>query len=374
MRKDLKNSRRSKVQEEIVESIKKNNYRGVINVSPRVGKSKCVIDSIRDKGHRNIYITCPNISVKKSWYSEFKQWKLKFTPEVLCFRSISKIPTDADLIIIDEVHLLSEGNYKDLKKLARRSKILALSGTISPDTLKLIKLNLGLSTIYKYSFSKAISEGIISDFEIYTIPCTLDSEIKNVKSGSKSYPRMDTELGHYNYLTKNFEKFKKEAKIDYSKKKLKDYYSRQRQFFIYESNSKLYSAKKLIDKLDNCLIFTGLTKQADILSEYSYHSKNKDKNNLDKFSKGLIKKLSVISMVDVGVTLKNLKTVVIHQAQSNSETLIQKILRACNLDKEHNIAKIYIFYYKDTVDEDWMNSGLKQIDRKYIKDIIMDTK
>lgn len=52
------------------------------------------------------------------------------------------------------------------------------------------------------------------------------------------------------------------------------------------------------------------------------------------------------------ITIPNLKIAVVHQMKSNSEMSLQKVLRTCNLEDE-KIARIYVTYYKDTVDLDW---------------------
>ena len=67
------------------------------------------------------------------------------------------------------------------------------------------------------------------------------------------------------------------------------------------------------------------------------------------------------------VTIPNLKIGVFHQIQSSEETAIQKVLRLCNLEQVDEVAKIYIFYYNNTVDEQWVEKAIQGFNPSKIK-------
>ena len=102
---------RNKIQSDAVKSIIDNNYQGIIDVAPRVGKSKIAIDSIKKLKKQKILITAPYNSILDSWQEEFRKWKVAKTkrPEVINQRSLEKVDISKyDLIISDEIHTLSD--------------------------------------------------------------------------------------------------------------------------------------------------------------------------------------------------------------------------------------------------------------------------
>ena len=89
----------------------------------------------------------------------------------------------------------------------------------------------------------------------------------------------------------------------------------------------------------------------------SYHSKNKDTDNLSKFINSEIDKLATVNMVSMGVTIPNLKKALCVQLQSNDEIAIQKVARILNPDDDR-VGFIQILAVRDTVDQLWVNNAL----------------
>lgn len=356
---------RTTVQGDAIKAIKDNDYQGIILVSPRVGKSKILLDSIADKKDWNIVITSPYDTIKKNWFDEGFKWKCETNYDSICHRSLIKIPKDIDLLVIDEVQTLSQ-NQIDTIRLIKPKRILGLTGTLNAETSRDLKSQIGLKVIFEYSIEKAIQDGIISNFEVVLVESEFDKQEKTILSGTKKKSYWTTEQGHYDFLTKQFEKFKVLSWKDPGMEPLKMKYAGDRSRFIYSSKSKFEIAKKIVDNSERCLIFTGLQERADQFGP-SFHSKSKD-NNLEKFINGEINKLAVIEMVNMGITIPNLKVAVIHQLKSNSEMSLQKILRMCNLEDD-KIAKIYITVYKDSVDSSWVNKALETVNPERIKKI-----
>lgn len=61
-----------------------------------------------------------------------------------------------------------------------------------------------------------------------------------------------------------------------------------------------------------------------------------------------------------------MKTAIFHQLTSSQEETVQKVLRTMNME-DGKTAKIYIFAYKNTVDEDWVKKALSMFDKNKIK-------
>lgn len=366
---------RNKIQQSGVKAIIESNYHGLFICSPRVGKTKQLIESIKDKKNWKICIVVPYRVNKESWKEEFVKWGLDFEPEIYCFASTHKLPQDIDLLVIDEIQMLYGRALINIIMNSPK-RVIGLTGTISDDTILDLERRLKIKPIFNYSIDQAAEDEVISEFEVTVVLCEFDNTVKNVHSGTKKSPRIVTERAHYNFLHGQFERFKMLSLEDYSKySNIKDYYARKRKELIYEGETKLKCAKSIIDKLDRVLVFSGNIAQVDKLTEFTYHSKNKEKDNLRKFQNKEINKLGTVQMSSVGVTLP-VKNIVIHQLQSNSEMSLQKILRACNFEKG-KVAQIYITCYKNSIDGVWVTEALKdvRIDRiKWIeyKDLNLD--
>lgn len=340
--------KRSKVQAEAVQAIKDNSWIGLVDISPRVGKTLVGLEAIRGKEDKSIGVIFPYNSIKDSWLSEIDKWNLGFTPILLNQRSLEELPSNLDLLISDETQTLSD-NQIQIIKAKKPKRLLGLSGTLSSKTLQKLRQELNLKVIYRYSIEQAIADGIISDYEIFI------KEIDITKEERKKY----------NELTKNFEYYKQLSFANPKLSRMKDMAALKRAQYVYRMPSKLKAAKEIIDDLERCLVFTTLTDVANKLCDHSFHSKS-NPYNLELFQKERIDKLSTVGMLSMGFTAKSLKHAVIHQIQSNEELQIQKILRTCNLEGEKK-AQIYITVAKDTQDVVWLSSALQSINQSRVK-------
>lgn len=324
-----------------------------IDVAPRVGKSKILIDVFKVTGMdtSDILITIPSLIIKKSWINEFKKWGFDFKGKILHKSQLAKIDLKQfKLIIVDEVHDLSNNNVKFL--IEAKKPILGLSGSISDKTKKELFFSLRMQCVFTYTKEQAIADKIISDYKIYLVPIDLDNK-QMYYYGSVA----TTEKGYYNILCDRYDKAR-----DYSHlAKMKAASVRAR--FLYNAKSKINKTIELARNHERCLIFTQPKVVADQLAT-SYHGSSKD--TLQDFMKGKTNKLSCCKMLSMGITIPNLKTVIFHQMQGSEESAIQKCLRAMNFD-DYRTAEIYVVYYKNTVDELWVKNALKTFDYELYK-------
>jgi len=360
---------RIEIQQKASEKILLNNFKGIINVAPRVGKSKIVCDALKTlKSTKKILITVPYNSIIESWQYEFEKWKVKSKNITLINqRSLSKVNlTSYNVIICDEIHTLSQSQIDLLKETT--CPILGVSGSISKETEKQLRQELDLNIIFKYSIEEAINAGIIANYEVYLVPVTLNSTNKYIKAGSKDKEFFTSEYHNYQYLTSEFERFKKMSWGNKKFETVKMTYASKRASLIYESRTKIEAVKKIIQENERCLIFTARTEVANELAD-SYHSKSPI-DTLDKFMSNEISKLAVCEMTNMGITFPNLKIGIFHQMKSSEESAIQKVMRMCNMEDDE-IAKIYITYYANTVDEEWTKKALIGLDPDKIKILIL---
>ena len=340
-------------------------------VSPRVGKSKIIIDALSSLDG-SILIVAPFNSILDAWEIEIQKWNKSLRERITLVNQRS-ITNDhrRDILICDECHTLSEAQIKKILSLKFKS-ILGSTGTLSDSSRKALKPIIK-DIIYEYSIKQAIQDGIISNYSIKVITCQLDNKNKYVPAGTVKKPFLTTEIGAYNYYTKQFNFFKVLGYKDRTGKydNIKYMYAGKRARLLYSTNSKLEITKNVINKLnDKKLVFTVLTDTADKLSKYSYHSKIKAadrESNLARFKRSRKGLLSVCGMLSMGFTDKKLKIGIFHQLQSSEEQAQQKIMRMCNFVEEGIDAEIYILVYENTVDMDWLQKALAPFDQNKIE-------
>lgn len=347
-------NQRNKIQLQITNKIVENNWSGIVDVSPRVGKCKITLDSLNS--NFNICIIYPEINIKTSWVNDIIKWDKKFKSIKYCTtKSIKKLKQHYDVIICDEIHNFSDNQLKDLKKFITDYKIencLALSGSLSNETKENISLILGLKTIYKYTIQEAINDKIISDYNITIYYTKLDTN-KNKLITWKDKKFYVSEKDSFNSLSNKISDY-----MSYTSKQLK-FFRLNRMRIIKESKAKIELTKKLILEYNNkkLLVFTGLTLVADTLGIPSYHSKT-DEINKDNFLEGRSNKLAIVNKLNTGVTFPKLDLAIINYFDSNCENMAQKISRITNLDYTNKVANIIIICSDEEVEKKWLEKSL----------------
>lgn len=341
------------IQDTASRKLQENNYRGVINVCPRVGKSKIILDSLRHKQSK-ILVSVPLNDIIDSWKAEIQKWGGgSNTFKIVNKRNLNDEDLKwADHVVCDEIHDLSDNQRQTLAPYS--DKIIGLSGSINEFTELNLYSSFGLVPIYTYTIEQGIKDGIISNFEIKVVTCQLSMTDKvTVTTKQKKYSQ--TEHQRYISLTALYEQARRAAWENPRKNNWKMACAGKRSNFLYTCPSKVNIAKKIVDSVDRCLIFTTRISVARKLADA--HT-SKDFGNYERFVNGEIDKLAVAQKLSMGVTIPNLKIGVFHQIQSNNESAVQKVLRMCNLEDDR-VAQIYICMYTNTVDEMWVRKALK---------------
>ena len=93
------------IQQQIVESLP-NPCHGLLNLAPRVGKTKIGIDVIKKEKSKKILWVTPNTKLRdEDIPAEFKQWKatsyLKKT-DIICYASLASHKGKYDKVILDD--------------------------------------------------------------------------------------------------------------------------------------------------------------------------------------------------------------------------------------------------------------------------------
>ena len=361
------------IQKQFAEEFVSNGTRGIAYLCPRFGKIKFTLYCITPKD--KVLIVYPETNIKQAWVTDLKKWK--FNSKNIAYsttRSFSKIKTVYDVLVLDEIHTLSEKQVEDVAAYIKKfdiKKVIGLSGTISSDTEQMLLEKLKLPITVRYSIEQAIIDKVISDYriEVVTVPLRTvkDQEIVwNSPQGKKTF--MVSEKGSFDRLTQKIAQTQFDTYVNYKNLKMMRL---QRMMIIKKSQAKSDATKQLLAKFisKRVLVFTGLTEVADKLGIPSYHSKKEDEVIKDKFLAGKIDKLAIVNKLNTGVTFNALDTAIVNFFDSNSENMAQKISRITCFDynNEDKCAHIIIVSSNEPQELQWLNKALSFFEPSKIK-------
>lgn len=352
---------RDKRQQEFADIWLNHGKYGILNLCPRFGKIYTTINILEklDKDI-NILIAYPDLKIKASWEEDFKARKYKNGNITYTTHLSIKKHTEAhfDVVILDEVHLLSEAQIEAVNEL-HFDHLLGLTGTLSSWTEKTLREELDLSVLATYPIEQAIEEGVIVDYEITVITTPLDDVIKYNYKG-----KWKTEKKQFDAYGWVIDKMDREGRVTM-------FLRLARMRIIQNSVAKLELTKRLLSKHkdERVLVFCGVTAIADSLGIPVYHSKSGDKEVFENFAKGDGNHLAVVKIGNTGITYKPLNRVIINYFDSNGENLAQKINRcmAMEYNNPNKKAQIYIVCSTEEVEKKWLNKALEFFDKNKIK-------
>jgi superfamily II DNA or RNA helicase len=361
LQKNQKPTLRDNRQQEFANIFLEHGEFGILNLCPRFGKIYTTINILEKLDEDiNILIAYPDLKIKTSWEEDFNARKYK-NPNITYTTHLSiKKHTGGvfDLVILDEIHLLSEAQIEAVKELKCIS-VLGLTGTLSSYTEKTLREELGLNVLAEYPIEQAIEEGVITDYVITVVTTPLDDVTKYNYKG-----KWKTEKKQFDAYGWVINKMDKEGRVTM-------FLRLARMRIIQNSIAKLALTKKLLNKHkdERVLVFCGVTAIADSLGIPVYHSKAGDKEVFEDFANGKGNHLAVVKIGNTGVTYKPLNRVIINYFDSNGENLAQKINRcmAMEYNTPDKKAHIYIVCSTEEVEKKWLNKALEFFDKNKIK-------
>lgn len=335
---------------------------GILNLCPRFGKIYTTINILEQLDDNiSILIAYPDVKIKSSWEQDFKDRgycddNVNYTTHLSLHKHVDK---SYDLVIVDEIHLLSKAQIEACKDLFVKNKqVLGLTGTLSTWTEATLLDELYLPVLAEYPIEQAIKEGVIVDYEISVIRVPLDNVTKvQYKTKMKTEKQ---QFDAYGYIIN---------KMQYSGGDTM-FLRLSRMRIIQNSLAKLNKTKELLNKYkdERILVFCGLTKISDSLGIPSYHSKSSEKELFQDFTEGKGNHLAVVKIGNTGITYKPLNKVIINYFDSNAENLAQKIMRctAFEYDNANKKAQIYIISTNEPVELKWLQKALDLFDKDKI--------
>lgn len=337
---------------------------GILNLCPRFGKIYTSINILEQLPKNiNILIAYPDLKIKAAWEADFEargynNENITYTTHL----SIKKHVDDKfDLVIIDEIHLLSEAQIDACKYMFGKHSpdVIGLTGTLSGATESTLAEELELVVIAQYSIEQAIEEGVIVDYQITVVHVPLDNKIKIQYKTKKNTEK--AQFDAYGWvINKNMKEGRDTMFLRLARMRI-----------VQNSLAKLQKTKDLLAKFkdERVLVFCGVTDIADKLGIPSYHSKSTEKEIFNEFANGEGNHLAVVKIGNTGVTYKPLNRVIINYFDSNGENLAQKINRcmAMEYNNPDKKAQIYIVCSTEDVEIKWLKKALEFFDEDKIK-------
>lgn len=359
----------SEIQKFIVDSLPKYPH-GRLILSPRIGKSKIIIDLIkRDQPQSILWVTPYSDLAKYDIPNEFIKWNaMEFEDKLTTctYSYLPKLKGNFSLVILDEDQFVTQKNLAPFfNKQITYKNIIGMTGTDTTNKTKHdLYLQLGLKVLAQYDINEAVDDEILSEYEINCIYVNLDRN-KNILVKSKSHQFYTSEYKQYQYYNSKYE----DAKF-FGTRDLK-HLAIQRMRCIYNSKTKLDAVKFISDTLSiinpnsKSLVFTPTIKQTESICKNYYHSKTND-SALIRFQNNEINTLGLVQTGGIGYTFPNLDNIIMMQVDSDGTgKSTQKICRALLKEKD-KVAQIYLVYLKDTQDEEWLKSTLTSFDESKI--------
>ena len=355
---------KNEIQQEIINTILKNTFRGIVLASMRSGKTRILLESIKKHSENNniknpvILLAYPNTDIKNSWVEECK--KINYFPEILftTYLSLHKYEkTNFNYFIADEAHLIGEENQLPvLTNICANNKYCILaSGTYSKETLLVLSIYTNLKNIVNYTTEQAILDGIVSDFTIYVHKYDLNNFDKIERGKVKKWN--STDKSECNRLTRmlfnSYGEAKKFAAIN-------------RMRFINSNNTLINIVNNWIavNSEKRFLLFAADENTGLKFNLPMFNSKSTSDKVLLQFQSEEINQLCLIKKGSAGVTYKNLSNILITAINSNGENLEQAIGRSLLNDTEHS--NIYIFVSTEEFQNKWLLKALEGVTKEKI--------
>lgn len=410
---------RDQIQKETLEALINNNG-GTCILSTGTGKSKVVIDYIKQSKAKSILITSPRTNLKDNWRKELNKWniisyldlpnmrafpsyyyatdngdiRIELENIQTCYKWTKERLSRFDLIIADEAHLINSPQYGKLLINAKELNITTIGLTATPDDRKKEKaLFYSQYCPIVYRYLDSAKDGIVNKRKYIVFEYELDDNFKiEVKTKFKSW--ISGERKHYNYIQSQINKGEQLIRdiLEVSDNEHINYFGYAKSWYFSKTVSKdkkqaggiymrgitarqelLWSLKSTVELTkrmatiieetyidSKILTFSARTEQATKITVCSVHSKNEADTNklfLDNFNLGKIRLLSSCYSLTLGLNLNKANFAIMESYNGSDVQFKQKSGRLDRLPVNENAIVIFIVI-KDTQGEKWFNNSV----------------
>lgn len=281
---------------------------------------------------------------------------------------------NSDMIILDEIHLVSE-TAKEFSKIFNiinkdpTKAILGLTATINESDPRYNTIIRTLPPVKKYLIKDAVTDGRLAKPQVVSIPVNFtDTEKKIYDETTAKISYLSRKLGVFDPKRISVFLFKG----GYNAKLAKSWFEnvRKRKELLSSAQNKMLSVVNIVKKhpSEPIMIFSetieSIKKLEKILelneiSSRSIHNKipaNQRKKILEEWGKEYFPLLSVHTL-EIGYDIPDVRIAIIISNSSNINQATQRIGRVIRKTKRKNYALIYVIYIRDSKD----NSTLRMV-------------
>lgn len=322
---------------ECLEEVRKKHYNGILLLPTGSGKGRIMIEIAKTLKPKTILYLCDNTDLRDNMFKkELIKWGAEDFINITtfsCYQSAYKW-NDCyyDLVLCDEFDAALTQEYSRVFEIVKYTNRICVSATLDSEKRKFAE-NID-SVVYEKTLQEFIDRGILNKVDYYVVNYDLTPK-ENIQ-----YLGYNKQFHYILNDTSGSEKVK--SKLNYLKISRKQFLSST----TNGAKAARWIADSVKEKDGNVLIFCGLSKQADKISPYSYHSNStNNKEILTSFNNGEIKEMAVVEKITRGVNLSNVKYI-IHETVGTSKTkLIQKTGRGMRLESWDTLKVFFLCPY-----------------------------
>lgn len=394
----------------------KEHKRLILSWSTGVGKSLVGIRLFEyllgmDKDSRFLIVVA-EVAHKQNWRDEFvkhlgrsRAINLLSHVTIECYASLKKVcDSNWKAVVFDESHHLNTEIRLEYLSVMRSDYVICMSATMTNRKFGLLRSTLGMTfgnfLVSKIRLQDAIDNEILPEPEIIAIPLRLSSRPNTctyVKEwgnkairrevhcyfndrfsyiGNKSrYPNCKlvihcSEREKYLMINDDFDYWKKQSQRNPGNVVFRNKWLQagsQRKRFLGElKTSDAYNLIQNISGNSRFICFCTSVLQAEALGGVNciHSQKLNNQKVINDFNDGKINSIYAVNMGQEGLNLRGIEVGIIVQLDGEERGWIQKSGRIYRA--EHPV--IYVFYVKDTRDEEFYKNAIDGINPKYIKE------
>jgi superfamily II DNA or RNA helicase len=367
-----------------LDSLKTNNYKGIINASTGVGKTRTALEAFKVLRCKTLIIV-PTVALLDQWLKELRNIGVK-EDDLGAYYGVVKnmnkvtvavinsvfdmkdLDKEYSLLILDEVHRYGADSFQRLLLNNSFKYIIGLTATLNrgDGNHELLLQKVG-SVVFTYTTNDAVNDGLLNQFTIVITPIglpvkekeyltRLDGEIsKLMESFDKDLTRVIQGIKHGNRQAGRTLKLINERKMFYNRSRPKVEEAVKVIEEAYKNKDKIIVFGEYIDIAD--YIHTELKNRG--IDSWSYYSGNegskfklnaKDKKEVISSFKAADKGILItVKALDEGLDVKDANVGIVLGYNKTARQAVQRMGRILR-KAEGKHPKMYLFYYKGTSD------------------------
>jgi superfamily II DNA or RNA helicase len=352
---------RTELLHEALKVADKNGYNGIYLLATGAGKGRFMIECAKILKPNKILYLCNSTELRdKTFIHELHKWDAAYLIpfiEFQCYQTAYKyVDKTYDLLLADEFDYSLTPEYSRVYANNQFANKILVSATLDP--AKRVLAEKIAPIVFEKKQVELIDKGVLNQINYYFV----------------NYNLSFAENKQYLAFNKQFSVMLQQPRSVAREKRLNNLKIYRKQWLSNLSTSAevtKWILSTLKHKNEKVLIFCGLSKQAERVSPYTYHSKTDvGEKNLRAFESGEIKELAVVEKLTRGANIEGIKHIIYNTIDSSMTKLTQKTGRGLRLPAGEKLNVFFqVPYYthpfygrRATVVNDWVTSSTKDMD------------